>query len=129
MLDTFSPSNDKQTKLVNEMLAQVHDQFIKAVKDGRGDALKPSLDKPNSDTFSGRIFTGEQAVKNGLADEFGSLTSLARDVIQVENTVDYSPKENLAERVAKRLGASFGAAFGASAAKSLFSAQQAGSLK
>ena len=124
MLDPFSPSNPAQQKIIQDMLAQVHQQFIKAVRDGRGASLKET-----PDTFSGRIYTGEQALTQGLADEFGSLASLARDVVGVDNTVDYSPKENLAERVAKRLGASFGGAFGASAAKSLLSTQQYGVWK
>lgn len=104
MLDPFSPATDKQKVMVNAMLKDVHEQFITAVKDGRGDAL---VNDP--EIFSGRVFTGAQGIKLGLADEIGNVTSLARDVIGVDNLVDYSPKENIAERVAKKLGASFGA--------------------
>lgn len=114
MLDPFSPSNPKHNAMIQEMLVSVHDAFIKAVREGRGDRLKET-----ADMFSGRIFTGQGALSNGLADEVGTVSSLARDVIEVGNIVDYSPKENIAERVAKKLGASFGGAFGASAARSL----------
>ena len=124
MMDPFSPTTLEQKKIITDMLAQVHQQFIKAVREGRGTSLKEQ-----ADTFTGRIFTGEQALSQGLADELGSLATLSRDVIGVENTVDYSPKDNLAERVAKRLGASFGGAFGASAAKHWFGTQQYGALK
>lgn len=103
MLDPFSPSTDKQKAIVTEMLNDVHEQFITAVKEGRGDALAN-----DPEIFSGRIYSGNQGLKLGLADEFGSVNSLARDVIKVENIVDYSPKDNIAERVAKKLGASFG---------------------
>lgn len=103
MLDPFSPTSDKQKGIVNELLKEVHEQFITAVKEGRGDALS---DDP--DIFSGRIFSGQQGLKLGLADSFGSVQSLARDVIKVDNVIDYSPKDNIAERVAKKLGASFG---------------------
>jgi protease-4 len=55
--------------------------------------------------FSGLVWTGEQSVKLGLADDFGSVDSVARDVIKAEKVLDYSVKENIAERFAKRLGA------------------------
>ncbi len=103
MLDPFSPATDKQKTMVNAMLKDVHDQFIIAVKDGRGDSLAN-----DPEIFSGRVFTGSQSIKLGLADDLGSVSTLARDIIGVDNLVDYSPKENIAERVAKKLGASFG---------------------
>jgi protease IV len=104
MLDPFSIATDKQKTIVNEMLKDVHTQFINAVKEGRGEALKN-----DPDLFSGRVYTGNQGIKLGLADEIGSVNTLAREVIEVDNIVDYSPKDNIAERVAKKLGASFAA--------------------
>jgi protease IV len=104
MLDPFSPSSDKQKEIIVTLLKDVHLQFINAVKEGRGDNLSK-----DPDIFSGRIYSGTQGVALGLADEFVSVNGLARDVIKVDNIVDYSPKDNIAERVAKRLGASFGA--------------------
>ena len=44
----------------------------------------------------------------GLADAYGSLDSVARDVVKAEKLIDYTSKENIAERVAKRLGAAIG---------------------
>lgn len=41
----------------------------------------------------------------GLADDFGSVESVARDVIKAEKLLEYTVKDNIAERVAKRLGA------------------------
>jgi protease IV len=120
MLDPFSPATDKQKSMVNAMLKDVHEQFITAVKDGRGESL---VNDP--EVFSGRVFTGSQSIKLGLADEIGSVSTLARDVIGVDNLVDYSPKENIAERVAKKLGASFGAG----AMQSLLKASDAHSVK
>ena len=104
MLDPFLPTTPGQQAIIKQMLGDVHQQFISAVKEGRGDALKP-----DPEVFSGRIYTGNQSIANGLADALGSVNTLARDVVKVDNLVDYSPKENIAERVAKRLGASFGA--------------------
>ena len=118
MLDPFSPASPKHRAMIQEMLASVHKNFIKAVREGRGDRLRES-----PDLFSGRVFTGEAAIANGLVDAEGTVASMARDVIEVENIVDYSPRENIAERVAKKLGASFGGAFGASAARSVWQSQ------
>ena len=104
MLDPFSPRNPSQDGYAQAMLDQIHQQFIKVVKDGRGQRLKET-----EDTFSGLFWNGEDAVHKGLADHLGSLDMLARDVIKAEDVIDYTQKENLAERLARRFGASIGA--------------------
>jgi protease-4 len=102
--DPFSPENDKQRALTQRMLDQIHQQFIRVVKQGRGDRLKET-----PETFSGLFWSGEEAVKLGLADHLGNLDYVAREVIKAEDIIDYTPKENVAERLAKRFGASVGA--------------------
>ncbi|MFY9511116.1 MAG: S49 family peptidase, partial [Rubrivivax sp.] len=104
MLDPFSPPNERQTALAKAMIEQIHQQFIKAVKDGRGQRLK---EQP--DTFSGLFWNGEEAVKLGLADRLGNLDFVAREVVKAEEIIDYTPRDNVAERLAKRFGASIGA--------------------
>jgi len=104
MLDPFSPRIPAQDAYAQAMLDQIHQQFIKVVKDGRGKRLKES-----DDTFSGLFWNGEEAVHQGLADHLGSLDLVARDVIKAEDVIDYTQKDNLAERLAKRFGASIGA--------------------
>jgi len=103
MLDPFSPQNEKHRAYAQAMIDQIHQQFIKVVKDGRGKRLKES-----GDTFSGLFWNGEEAVRQGLADKFGNLDYVAREVIKAEEVIDYSTKENVAERLAKRFGASIG---------------------
>ena len=73
------------------------------VRQGRGKRLKES-----PEMFSGLMWTGSQSISMGLADEFGTVDSVARDVIKAETVLDYSVKENIAERFAKRLGAEMG---------------------
>ena len=102
-LDPFSPQSETQKQYAQVMLDQIHQQFIAVVKQGRGDRLKP-----NPEMFSGLFWTGEQAVQMGLADGLGSLESVARDVVKAEKLVDYTNKENIAERFAKRFGAAIG---------------------
>jgi len=100
-LDPFSPPNAEQNAVAQTMLDEIHKQFIDVVKSGRGDRLKEA-----PEIFSGLAWTGEQSVKLGLADDYGSVDSVARDVIKAEKVLDYSVKENIAERFAKRFGAS-----------------------
>ena len=102
--DPFSPMTGKQKAYTQVMLDQIHQQFIDVVKQGRGKRLKIT-----ADTFSGLYWNGEQAVAMGLADHFGSLDYVAREVVQAAEIIDYTPKENVAERLAKRFGASVGA--------------------
>ncbi|MES2888432.1 MAG: signal peptide peptidase SppA [Pseudomonadota bacterium] len=103
MGDPFSPINDKQQAFTQAMLDQIHAQFIQVVKEGRGQRLKET-----PEMFSGLYWTGEQAVALGLADHLGNLDYVAREVIKAEEVVDYTPKENVAERLVKRFGASIG---------------------
>jgi len=107
MMDPFSKENPKQVEMVKTMIDEIHQEFIAVVKEGRGDRLK---DVP--DLFSGRIWNGEQAVKIGLADGYGTVDTVARDVFKAPDILDYTMKENFAERVAKRFGAEAGAAAG-----------------
>jgi protease-4 len=107
MLDPFSKEDPKQVEMVQTMLNEIHQQFITVVKEGRGDRLKET-----PDLFTGRVWNGEQAVKMGLADGFGTVDTVARDVFKAPDILDYTMKENFAERVAKRFGAEVGSAAG-----------------
>ncbi len=102
--DPFSPLPAKQRAYLQTTIDQIHQQFIAVVREGRGKRLKET-----GDTFSGLFWNGEQALENGLIDHLGSLDYVAREVIKAEEVIDYTPKENVAERLAKRFGASVGA--------------------
>jgi protease IV len=103
MLDPFSPQDAKQKAFAQAMIDQIHQQFIRVVREGRGKRLKET-----PETFSGLFWNGEQAIKLGLADKIGNLDFVAREVVKAEEVIDYTPKENVAERLAKRFGASIG---------------------
>jgi protease-4 len=102
-LDPFSPQDEKQKDHAQVLLGEIHRQFIEVVRKGRGTRLKET-----PDMFSGLMWTGSQSIKMGLADDFGTVDSVARDLIKAETILDYSVKENIAERFAKRLGAETG---------------------
>ncbi len=102
-LDPFSPQTERQKEFAQAMLNQIHQQFIGAVKDGRGDRLKET-----AETFSGLFWTGDQAVTMGLADHLGNLDYVAREIVKAPEIIDYTRRENVAERLVKRFGASMG---------------------
>ena len=99
-LDPFLPVDPTQKAHAQALLEDVHRQFIGVVRDGRGKRLKET-----PDMFSGLVWTGQKSVELGLADAFGSLDYVAREVVKAEKVVDFTQKENLAEKFARRLGA------------------------
>lgn len=105
-LDPFSPQAPQHKEHAQLLLNDIHRQFIDVVRSGRGKRLKET-----QEMFSGLMWTGAQSVELGLADGYGTVDSVARDVIKAEKVLDYSVKDNIAERFAKRLGASTGAFF------------------
>ncbi len=102
-LDPFSPQTEKQRAFAQAMLAQIHQQFIAVVKAGRGQRLKET-----PETFSGLFWTGQQAIELGLADKLGNLEYVAREVVKTEEIIDYTRRDNVAERLAKKFGAAMG---------------------
>lgn len=107
-LDPFQPVKQEDVAQVRSMLEDIHQQFIDAVKNGRGERLKS--DTPN--LFSGYVWTGEQALDLGLVDELASADQVARDVIGQETVVDYTREEDWYQRFSKRLGTAIGQGIG-----------------
>jgi len=105
MLDPFSPLEERDAKYARQMMDDIHQQFIGVVREGRGKRLKES-----PELFSGLVWTGKKSIDLGLADGFGSLEYVAREVVKAEDIVDFTQKENLAEKVARRFGAGAAAA-------------------
>lgn len=106
-LDPFSQLKETDRKFAQDMLNEVHEQFISSVKQGRGKRLKIT-----SDIFSGLAWTGQQALNEGLIDGFGSSRDVARNVIKEENIVNYTVKPNVFDKLTSRFGASFALQFG-----------------
>lgn len=105
LLDPFSPLKPEELEHTQGLLNEVHQQFIDAVRHGRGERLK------DYDTvFSGLVWTGAEGIKLGLADEIGTTDYVAKEIIGAEEMVDFTPRERLIDRLAGRMGASFGQA-------------------
>src|SRR5258706_600415 len=99
MLDPFSPVQERDVEHAKKLVNDIHQQFIAVVREGRGKRLKET-----PDMFSGLIWTGQASIELGLADGLGSLDSVPRDVIKAQGTVDFSHKQNIAEKFARRFG-------------------------
>lgn len=100
-MDPFQPLKQDETEHVQGLLAEVHQQFIDVVKDGRGEKLVD-----DEKLFSGLIWSGEEGVKLGLVDELASASKVARDVIGAEDIIDYTTRDNFLDEFAKQMGAS-----------------------
>lgn len=105
-LDPFSPVREPEKEYAQKMLNDIHQQFITVVRQGRGQRLKET-----PDMFSGLVWVGARSVELGLADGLGSIEYVAREVIKAEDIVDFTPRENIAERFAKRFGAAMAETF------------------
>ncbi|HHM06418.1 MAG TPA: S49 family peptidase [Gammaproteobacteria bacterium] len=99
-LDPFSPLRDDEVEHVKALLGNIHRQFIKVVKEGRGGRLKGD----DSVLFSGLFWTGQQGLELGLVDALGSAGQVARDVIKAEKIVDYTHRPSPLERFTERFG-------------------------
>ncbi|UTH74068.1 S49 family peptidase [Chromobacterium sp. IIBBL 290-4] len=113
MGDPFSPLNPKHEAIRQQLLDDIHQQFIQAVRAGRGSRLKN-----DPQMFSGMVWIGEKAIPLGLADGYGTVASVARDVVKADKTVDFTQQDDFSSRVARRIGVQF-----AGGVKSLFDTQ------
>ncbi len=109
LLDPFAPVKDKDREHVQTMLDEIHQQFIGAVKQGRGDRLKVD---GHPELFSGLFWTGQRALELGLVDGLKSPGQVARDVVGVERTVDYTVSASPLDKVLKKFGVSIGDGLG-----------------
>ena len=100
LLDPFLPLEESHKQIVVNLIDEIHEQFIAAVREGRGKRLKET-----PDMFSGLIWSGAKSVELGLTDGLGGLDYVAREVIKAEDIVDYTQKDNIAEKFARRFGA------------------------
>ncbi len=100
-LDPFLPEKASDKQRYESMLKNVHKQFIAAVEGERKERIKPG-----ADVFNGYVWTGEESLELGLIDAYGSVGSVSRDVLHVEELVNYTPRADFLSRFAKQIGVS-----------------------
>lgn len=101
IMDPFSPLKKDEVTHVQNLLNNVHKQFIDKVKEGRGERLSES-----PDIFTGLFWNGEESLDLGLVDGLGSSSYVAREIIGEEKIVNFTPHLNYFDRFADRIGAS-----------------------
>ncbi|MBV1951450.1 MAG: signal peptide peptidase SppA [Cycloclasticus sp.] len=98
-MDPFSEIKPGERKHVQGMLDSIHDEFIQAVKQGRGDRLQD-----NPDLFSGLVWAGNDSIRLGLSDAIGNVKSVAVNEIGEEHLVDFTAQQPFFDKLAKGLG-------------------------
>lgn len=106
LLDPFSPENPQVKNHLQNMLNEVHTEFINVVKEGRGESVAE-----NKEIFSGLVWSGRKAKELGLVDGFASTSEIARDIFKAKEIVNFSYHENVLDRFARQLGASLARTF------------------
>ena len=107
ILDPFLPVPPKQSVFIKQLLDEVHQQFIDVVKQGRGDKLST-----NPDIFSGLFWNGDRAITLGLVDDFGTVDSVARDIVRNEEIVDFTIYDSFGDTLAEKIGVGIGDSIG-----------------
>jgi len=105
-LDPFSDVKESDKKHIETLLGTIHKQFIDTVKEGRGKRLVD-----DEKLFTGLIWTGEESVALGLTDGLGSSSFVAREIIEAEDIIDYTPRPDFVERFADRIGVAMASIF------------------
>nr|WP_300308733.1 signal peptide peptidase SppA [Halomonas sp.] len=98
-LDPFTTIKPEQREFWQSVLETTHRQFINDVKAGRGDRLG---DDPR--LFSGLVWTGEQAIDEGLVDRLGTIEGVLRERLGDDDPQlkDYTPAQDPFERLSRR---------------------------
>jgi protease-4 len=102
-LDPFLPIREEEVRHVQELLDDIHRQFIARVKDGRGGRLGA-----DEKIFSGLVWSGAESKDLGLVDGLASTSQVAREVVKAEKIVDFTPKRDYLDQLAQRFGMALG---------------------
>ena len=105
-LDPFSEVKKSDKAHIQKLLGTIHTQFINTVKEGRGKRLVD-----DEKLFTGLVWTGEESVALGLTDGLGGSSFVAREIIEAEKIIDYTPRPNYLDRFADRLGVAMAGVF------------------
>lgn len=93
-LDMFKPVRPEDKQKFENMLHQLHENFITAVKTGRSEKL---VDDP--DIFTGDFWTAKKAQALGLIDGIATPHQVLSEKFGVQKTRDYSPQPGLLTRL------------------------------
>jgi len=93
-LDPFQPPKPEDVQHLKGMLDEIHQQFITAVRQGRGERLQET-----QELFSGLVWTGSKSLELGLIDELADVRYVAKEIIGAEKIIDYTKRPKVLERI------------------------------
>lgn len=93
------PLKPEEVAHMQGLLDNIHQQFIKSVRDGRGSRLKET-----PEMFSGLFWTGEQALPLGLIDALGDKNTLRDAKYKDLKMIEYKRDRNAFERLMRDVG-------------------------
>ncbi|MDP2763055.1 MAG: signal peptide peptidase SppA [Enterobacteriaceae bacterium] len=99
IMDPFSKKTEEEDKIIQDSLDDIHDHFINIVKKTRGSNIK----NYNFEIFSGRFWTGKEALKLGIVDGFHDIQSLSSEIMETSIIVDYKIDSDILELIKKQL--------------------------
>jgi protease-4 len=100
-LDMFLPVQPDDAQKIKTLLDEVHQNFIQVVTAGR----QGKLVGDTKELFSGDFWTGESAVKLGLADGLGNMWDVMQTEFNVSRYKDYSAEADIMKTIANKMGA------------------------
>ena len=74
-LDPFVEEKEEDVKRIKNLQLDLHADFIKVVKESRGNKLKD----PENNIFTGEFWSGSKALKLGLVDGIGNLDQVLKE--------------------------------------------------
>jgi protease-4 len=99
-LDQFLPANPADVEKIHSVIEEVHTNFSDAVLAGR----QGKLQGDTKELFSGDFWTGQTAVKLGLADGLGNVWDVMQNEFHVGHLKNYSGSGSILRSLASELG-------------------------
>jgi protease-4 len=101
-LDPFLPQNAADIEKIDQLIGEIHDNFVKVVLEGR----KGRLQADPKILFTGDFWTGESALKLGLIDGLGNLQDVMQTEFEVSRYKDFSQSQSVVKALMGQVGAS-----------------------
>lgn len=106
ILSMSKPMSETERAHVQKLLDATHQNFIDAVKQGRGDRLKNA---EQNQIFTGLFWTGKQSVELGLADKIGGMSQLEKQLkLEAVNYSYVDPVKQFFDRFGVQMGKGLG---------------------
>lgn len=102
-MDPFLPVNPDDQVKIQQVMGEVHQNFVQAVKDGR----KGKLNGDDKTLFSGDFWSGQTALKLGLVDKVGNLMDAMQQEFNTTTVKEYGEEPGLLRLLNNQLSSSF----------------------